>query len=623
MLPMRHVLLAVCTLGAACSGRRQGAPEPFVVERAALPEAETVLLNDPITVVFSAPLDPMSVTSDSVAVVDERNQAVRGRLRVGANWVTFEPEPPLAPTLDDGSFAPGAVLRLAVAGYPRSDAVRAADGRRLSACFQATFRAAALDEVPAGLPAPLRPVLGGALPFLLRPQAIEGRVPIDEPRLRLFCTLPVLPSSVTAEAFEISLVQRNRPLPAGPPALRIAPRSVRIARLPAGAEEYPGSTIEIDLGSSVRLHDGAELLPLTPGDLIAVKVTTGRKPLRDYSGQPLQVAVDAPHWWEAVPGSRVLWKEWTVATANRDGFRATDDLAVPDLEWSQGVLRPRVRVEAGDGSLGVFRPQQDTSLVPGQPFDRGDGTLVVDDGGVYAFAAIDVPAGVTVTVDPRGGRARLLASGRARIAGRLLVPPLGVAQSLRQGDLVDFGSVVESAAVTLLAAGGAAVTGAVELAPGAADGVSFALVAAGPVDLRGPIPLGSLLATEPDAHRVQGLAQRVLGVKVRLTPGMPTGAVGEAAGWTGYEALPPGCTAGAVQRLDCGADVRLDWQSVPPDPVRGGADLDPARATPPRAIDEDGEFAVLPGSFVRFRCTIPVRGGQPLRGCGGLRVFER
>src|SRR5262249_56075960 len=75
--------------------------------------AAPLLLNDAITVFFSAPVDALSVTRDTVAVLDAEGNTVPGRLRVGGAWGTFEPRSPLTAALEDGSVRPGLGDRLA------------------------------------------------------------------------------------------------------------------------------------------------------------------------------------------------------------------------------------------------------------------------------------------------------------------------------------------------------------------------------------------------------------------------------------------------------------------------------------------------------------------------------
>jgi hypothetical protein len=163
--------LVVALLAAAC-WHRTPAPPAFEVLRTSPilgSDTEPILLNDSITIYFSDTIQALSVTPDSVSLVDEEDRPVRGSLRVGSNWATFQPEPPLTRELTDGSLRPGGAYRLFVAGYPRHDAVRASDGRRLAAAVAFPVRVAGIDYRPVGLPAPLRPPMS-ELPFVLRPQ---------------------------------------------------------------------------------------------------------------------------------------------------------------------------------------------------------------------------------------------------------------------------------------------------------------------------------------------------------------------------------------------------------------------------------------------------------------------
>ncbi|MFM1873876.1 MAG: hypothetical protein RL398_3298, partial [Planctomycetota bacterium] len=137
--------------------------------------ADPLLLNDSITVHFAVPIAGLSVTEESFAVLDRDGRRVPGTLRTGSHWVSFVPDPPLSPTLGDGSFAPGEQYELRIAGMPRPDAVRAADGRRLAEAVSLPFRAAARDEVPIGLVAILRPPAGD-LPLLLHAKEVPGAV---------------------------------------------------------------------------------------------------------------------------------------------------------------------------------------------------------------------------------------------------------------------------------------------------------------------------------------------------------------------------------------------------------------------------------------------------------------
>src|SRR5262245_935483 len=225
--------------------------------------AAPLLLNDAITVFFSAPVDALSVTRDTVAVLDAEGNAVPGRLRVGGTWVTFEPRAPLTMALEDGSFRPGREYRLVVAGFPRIDCVRGTDGSRLAAGVQRAFRTATRDAVPAGLPAPLRPVADPSVPFLVDIPG-TGTLPADNAPLRLRFSLPVLPASLGPDAFHVQLM-RMRMSANRPEMTELVPRDVRAL----GIDDFHCCTIELDLGTR-QTDRGAAPVQLAPDDLVFV-----------------------------------------------------------------------------------------------------------------------------------------------------------------------------------------------------------------------------------------------------------------------------------------------------------------------------------------------------------------
>ena len=117
---------AAWLLAPALAGCWQSGSEaaPLVVTRTspALGDpAQPVLLNDALTVYFSEDLRHLSVTPDSVTVLDEQGHQVPGRLLARENWISFVPTPPMSANLDDGSFRPGARYRLQLAGHPRPE----------------------------------------------------------------------------------------------------------------------------------------------------------------------------------------------------------------------------------------------------------------------------------------------------------------------------------------------------------------------------------------------------------------------------------------------------------------------------------------------------------------------
>lgn len=610
MARLRVWLLAIAALGSACA-RSSRAPTSFQVVRTSPDlgaDRAPLLLNDSLTVYFSAPVQPLSVTADSFTLVDEQGHRVPGELLVGANWVTFQPAPPLTPELDDGSFRPGAVYRLLVAGSPRPDAVRAVDGRRLAAAAAFAVRIADRDDRPSALPAPLRPP-GAEVPFVLRTPATVQQLPADAPRLQLHFSQPLLPSSVVADAFDILLL--------GTPIETLLPRSVRVVR--SRLDDLPGSTVEIDLGALPRRAGDGVPAPLRPGDSISVALRRGGASLRDYGGEP--PLPSPPLWWTVVAGGSVAFVEWPAG----DMPLPAEDALQPAFEVRGGVIRPRVRVEAGNGELGLFRPTRDTVLRPGTPFDRGDGTLVVSRGQHFPFLAIDVPAGITVTVDASAGPVELLACGGVRLAGAvelLAAPtPLPPRRSLSVAELA------RAAPVAIIAAGDIDVRGVVQAStPVPADDTCLLLAAAGSIDLAGELPFQTMLAVESGhaAGAIDGPRGQSVVFATSFTHGVAAGADLRVRGLTPWRQLPVDRDGGVLHLREPAPDLEVGWQSVPADPVRRGAP-DPTASRMGRvqpAADGD-TLATGAGAFVRFEFSARVRADQPVPRLRELRLCDR
>ncbi len=128
---------------AACAFLFQGCgdePREFrVAEVTPGPANSTLHLNEPITLRFSEPVDPSSVTLDSVRVVGKDRRIASGRLIATGDHVTFVPKPVAAASLDDGGFAPGERVEVAVFAFPKRDGVLSTGGEPLRRPFKATF----------------------------------------------------------------------------------------------------------------------------------------------------------------------------------------------------------------------------------------------------------------------------------------------------------------------------------------------------------------------------------------------------------------------------------------------------------------------------------------------------
>ncbi|MBX3461898.1 MAG: Ig-like domain-containing protein [Planctomycetes bacterium] len=605
-------LVLVPLLAAACS-RSESRPEAFEVARTSPPlgaGAAPLLLNDSITIYFTAPVQPPSVTEDSVTVLDDQGRKVPGSLRVGVDWVTFEPEPPLAADLADGSFRPGATYRLLVAGSPRPDAVRAADGRRLAAPSVWTLRIAEPAELPPGVPSALRP-LAFDVPLLLRATELPQPLPVDAARLRLHFTLPLLPTSVSADAITVRLLRNLEVL---------RPRSLRIVT--SRLDPFPGCTLEVDLGSQPQVAGGGHVV-LRPGDCISVELNVGSGALTDYAAQP--VLLGPAQWWNVVEGGSIALAEWP---SGEIAYLGADPL-LPGFEVRAGVIRPRVRIEAGDGRLGLFRPRRDTQLRPGQPFDPGDGRWVASEGSDFPFTAVDIPAGVTVTLDATDAPVRVLACGGIRVAGDLVLRGSPGPLRLRrfEAPAVD---LLGEARIALLAAGDLQMQGRIRAEwPLSADGSPLTLLSAGRVQIGQELPFHTVLALEapPPEQSVPvilGARGQALVTSATFTYGVPAGSDLQVTGLTPWRQLPPDRDSGFVRLVDASPGLAAAWQAAAPDAL-APQQPDPrlARQSRPHPIQDGDLVTIGAGSFLRVELSARVQGGAPIPTVRELRLLDR
>lgn len=115
-------------------------PPPFEV-RSMMPEPDAgrVRLNEPLALVFSADVDPSSVSDESV-VVSSSGARVDGELSARGARITFQPAPSSRVDLADGAFPPDAQIDVRIGAFPSRTGVRSADGRPLSTPYRTSFR---------------------------------------------------------------------------------------------------------------------------------------------------------------------------------------------------------------------------------------------------------------------------------------------------------------------------------------------------------------------------------------------------------------------------------------------------------------------------------------------------
>ena len=599
----------IALLSAALAGCWQRPEEPasLLVSRTSPvlgDPGRPVLLNDALTVYFSSELRQLSVTPDSFTLLDEQGHQVPGRLEAGDNWVSFVPTPPLSPQLDDGSYRPGGRYRLQLAGQPRPDSIRAADGRWLDAAVTYDVFVADRDHVVPGLPSILRPTTS-EVPFLMRrPEA--PYVAADEPRLLVHFTQPLLPGSVTSESFKVQVLGS---------ASELRPQRVQIFTSPL--DEHPGSSVEIDLGGLPRFSDGAQRA-LEEGDWISVVARPGGA-LADYAGQaPLPAT---PVIWSVIAGSSVPLCDWLTA----DPAIPADFALEPGFEAREARLRPRVRLEAGSGELGRFAPTRDVTLRAGASFDRGDGQVVVSDGSVFAFSSVDIPDGVTVTVDARAAPVRICATGGVRIGGRLRLLSSTVEVPRERFGAPPVADLADLAPVAVLAAGAVRVDGAItHQAEPQAGRCALLLAGAAGLQLFGPIPYRSMLAVDAQSSAtVAGATGQGVLMPANYTRGLAAGATVEVVHVLPWRQVPLHCEGGKLQVEGLLDGVQLDWQSTPADPIQGTMpDVTAGRTGRWQPARDGDSLFVEAGSFVRLRLRAQVGGGAGAPEIARLRLVE-
>ncbi|MCC6670154.1 MAG: Ig-like domain-containing protein [Planctomycetes bacterium] len=596
-------LLGLALALLACRGERPGAAAALTVVRV-VPElgpsgtGPALFLNQDLTVYFSEPLDPYSISPDTVWVTDESGGAVRGALKVRSRSVVFQPHPPLAAGLSDGSFRMGGTYRLHVAGFPRANAVRDASGRVLDRVHEWAFRTVA--AVPPGHASPLLPVGDGTEPFRVASQ--EVAMAESGGTIRITFTLPPLPDSLTPHAFRAVRVRE------GAEEVRVS--AVRVLADPL--DPYPGCSVEVALDPEAGVRKG---------ELLFLVLEGGSHAVVDYRGRPVGPPAGGSGY---LPVRVFAGAEPVLLEEDFDRPVAFSPTAHgrPRFEVMRGLALPRLRQEAGDGSLGVFRPVADMVLQPDVAFDRGDGTRVRSAGNEFPFSAIEIPAGVCVTV--RSEQPLVLRSlTTIRIDGTLrLETPAGTAPAAGSDQPV--AAIAGLAGCALVAGDELAVEGRVEHRDERRlrEASALALVSGTRIRLAGRIPSGAVLAA---GEEVQGDAIAPVPVHPLFTQGLAGQASCTVEAWTPWYPLPrSGATALEPSVLVARGDVSVAIQVATPDPFDTTRPfLDPGSLSAPIPLPGAASIPIASVSHVRFLLRATVRAGEPLPALDRVRVLPR
>jgi hypothetical protein len=323
----------------ACAPIGSGPREsPLLEVRARLPRvSEGVLLNEPLVVYFSEPLDRSTVTHDSVRITDADGQRARGRLEVEGESLRFVPDPVYARDLSDGGFRPATTYTVELSGFPDPAGLRSADGAPLARSLTWSFRTVVVgDPQVAVLFEDATPEHGGALTLAV------GTVVEGQP-LYLRSAEPLDPSTLDDAEF-LFLPER------GGEAVRAHARLVPRTSLPPELQTAGRGTawlqllpLDAPLGPGIYLLDAPEL------------------ELRDYGGNPVWIAGLAVERKftvvAAVAGLPGRYSESFLDTARRSPV-PPPPLGGPEPDgtahWGKdGAVRIRFPRAAGDGSAGA------------------------------------------------------------------------------------------------------------------------------------------------------------------------------------------------------------------------------------------------------------------------------
>src|SRR5688572_19047640 len=147
--PASRLVAGPAAVAPAWAGCAPGRPEPrplAVLQASPESGAAGVFLNERVQIDVSRPLDPASLHARSARVVDSFGRPARGQWTVQGARLTFTPDPVLSAALDDGGYRPGETYRVELAGFPRPDGLRAADGAPLERSAAWQFRVVHPDD---------------------------------------------------------------------------------------------------------------------------------------------------------------------------------------------------------------------------------------------------------------------------------------------------------------------------------------------------------------------------------------------------------------------------------------------------------------------------------------------
>lgn len=421
----RLAIVAMLVLLGMPACRHEG--DEYLAVRKIFPEeGHRLLLNQAIVVSFDRPIDPLSVTRDSIRLVDGQGRVLETeRVRVRDTTIEFVPRAPIQPNLEDGSYLPGDEITLEIASYPSPGTLRSHLGEWIDRRVRRTWRVVDGQAMHAEGRLSFLPSLeSGSFRLATLPQ-----VSPDGRRVELSFDRPVYPPSLNPLAMRVS----ERDGGAMP---------ISFSFRPGGRGRARGRFVSLELERP---------LPASGGVLWFGSSHHG---LLDYRLQPILVPQD-PTLMPPREGSSLRIQrqasgvsvDGVVESFDRDRRRPRDidglGLAFEvegSLVWSRDGLRMPKLDWPGFRSLGECRPPESTRILrPGAEAEILAGESIRLPEGILDFDRLVIEERHRVVlVLPSTGRLRVRVAGRMIVRGELILRLPSSASSARPkgGDAV-------------------------------------------------------------------------------------------------------------------------------------------------------------------------------------------
>lgn len=400
-------VVAILLALAACDRRSD---DELRVQSILPDESSPLSLNQSIVVRFDRAIDPLSVTRDSVRLIDEHGQVLEPeRIRVREATIELVPRVPIRASLEGGTYVPGTKLRLELACYPRPDGLRSDLGELLLHAPRRSWKVVNVEErMSEGRLIFLPSSGGGAFRLVEAP-----RVSPDGRRIELRFDRPCYPPSVRPSSFRLIEDMANQ-------------TAIPLEVEPGGEGVMRGRLVVLKAARALSPAGG--FLFFSPG----------QAGLLDYRLSPLSIPRDptAFHFpglgrsLRIRPDSTRPPREGVVEDfrERRVPVEATEDLRLPfacegRLRWGpDGLWFPRLEWE-GFRSLGDLDPPQATrDLREGATREIGVGVTRMLPESTWDFDRVEIDAEQRVyLVLPASGALRLRVAGSFRVLGDLIV----------------------------------------------------------------------------------------------------------------------------------------------------------------------------------------------------------